>query len=68
MSSEVNPGTIRSRLEIIKADMASLEADLQGPINKGVVRLREVSFEIAEASDDLDRAIDILDKNYKTIS
>lgn len=68
MSAEVNPGTIRSRLEMIKAEMASLEADLQGPISKGVEKLREVSFEIAEASDDLDRAIEILDENYQAMS
>lgn len=53
---------------MIKAEMSSLEADLQGPIGKGVVQLRDVAFEIAEASEDLDRAIALLDENYKSLS
>lgn len=68
MSSDINPGTIRSRLEMIKAEMASLEADLRGPISKGVSGLREISFEIAEASDDVERAMEILDENYRSLS
>lgn len=67
-TSGVSPGAIRYRLEKIKAAMSSLEADLQGPINKGVEKLREVSFEIAEACDDINRAVELLDKNYQTMS
>lgn len=68
MTTTINPSTIRSRLEQIKSEMSSLERDIQGPIRQGIPRLGEVSFELAEASEGVDRALKFLDENYKTLS
>ncbi len=66
-TSAVNPGTIRSRMEQIQAEISSLEADLAGPISKGVLGLTEVRHELVEGSDALHRAVEILDNNYSTM-
>ena len=67
-TNAVSPGAIRSRLEMIQAEISSLEADLVGPISKGIVGLIEVRHEIVEGSDALHRAIEILDNNYASMS
>ena len=67
-TSAVTPGAIRSRLELIQAEISSLDADLAGPISKGVIGLTEVRHEIVEGSDALHRAVEILDNNYKSMS
>ena len=66
-TSAVTPGAIRSRLEMIQADISSLEADLAGPISKGVVGLTEVRHELVEGSDALHRSVEILDSNYSSM-
>lgn len=67
-ASAVTPGTIRSRMETIQADISSLESDINGPISKGVVGLIEIRQELVEASDALHRAVESLDANYKSLS
>lgn len=67
-TTAVTPGAIRSRMEVIQAEISSLEADINGPISKGVVGLIEVRHELTEASDALHRAVDTLDDNYKSMS
>lgn len=67
-TSAVTPGAIRSRMEQIQAEISSLETDLKGPIDRGVVGLIPVRHELAEGSDALHRAVDILDTNYKSLS
>lgn len=62
------PGKIRSKLEKIKSELSELEAEISVPIQKGVVALSEVSFEISESCDGVERALEILDKNYGTLS
>jgi hypothetical protein len=66
--SAISPGTIRSRMEQIQAKISSLEADLAGPISKGIVGLTEVRHELVEGSDALHRAVEILDNNYASMS
>jgi hypothetical protein len=65
--SSITPGAIRSRMEMIQAEISSLETDLAGPISKGVIGLMEVRHELTEGSDALHRAVEILDKNYTSM-
>jgi hypothetical protein len=67
-TSAITPGAIRSRVEKIQAEISSLESDLKGPIDRGIVGLIPVRHELTEGSDALHRAVDILDENYKTLS
>ena len=67
-TSTLSPGVIRSRMETIQAEISSLEADLNGPISKGIVGLIEVRHELVEDSDCLHRAVETLDNNYKSMS
>jgi hypothetical protein len=52
---------------MIQADISSLEADLAGPISKGVVGLMDVRHELVEGSEALHRSVEILDSNYSTM-
>jgi hypothetical protein len=63
----MSPANIRSRLEKVQAELSSLEVDMRIPIKRGVAMLSEVSFEVVEASDTIDRAIKILDENYREL-
>ena len=66
-TSAVTPGANRSRLELIQAEISSLEAEIAGPISKGVVGLTEVRHELVEGSDALHRAVETLDNNYSSM-
>ena len=64
----VSPGSVRSRIEQLIAEAATLETDLAGPINKGAIGYIEIRHEIAEAVDALNCGLEALDENYSRAS
>ena len=62
------PGGVRSEMEKIQAQVSALEADLSAMVTKGAVGYVESRHELVEASDALNRAVEILDNNYSKIS
>ncbi len=60
---KVTPGDVRERLGSIRALSRELEEDLEKPISRAnIITLIPVRHELVEASDALDRAIEMLDE------
>lgn len=64
----ITPAKIRSRMEQVLSELVELERDMEGPLSKGVEQFRGPCFELSEASDDVRRAIELLDENYASAS
>lgn len=61
----MSPSTLRSRLESINLEINSLEEELTKQESQGVIASHEIRFEVTEASESLERAIERLDQNYR---
>ncbi len=60
---KVTPGAVRERLAAIRELAGELEADLEKPISRAnIITLIPVRHELVEASDALDRSLEMLDE------
>ena len=64
----MNPNDLRNSLCKVREDLGRLEAELNVLVGRGVTAAIEVSHEMVEANDALDRAVEILDQNYKGVN
>jgi len=64
----MSPSEIRGRLEKANAEIRLLEQDLVEWGRQGATLASPVRFEVTEASEALERAVEVLDQSYKSAS
>lgn len=60
----MTPGEIRNRLEKAIAEVSQLEQDVVDWSKQGAILAHPVRFEVTEAAESLERAIEVLDNGY----
>jgi hypothetical protein len=63
----MNPGIIRDRLDRLSGRIRDLEQDLSGEICRERTGYVPICHELVEASEAVERAIALLDENYREL-
>ena len=64
----MTPGTLREALAQLQNEMRDIEKPVEEKVAAGMVLYIAVQHELAEAWDAIQRAVEHLDENYKSMS